>query len=101
MSHSKRHPPVSGLEDRLRLALSCPLCHCCGEKRHDDGIPCVSCETTRREALEEARSVIEGHIKKLRTFKLARNTYVPAIVRELEIVSEKLKTLEGKARGQG
>ena len=39
----------------------CPLCHCCGEKRHDGGIPCVSCETTRREALEEAVKVIHAY----------------------------------------
>ena len=53
------------------------------------------------EALEEARSVIKGHIKKLRTFRLGRNTYVPAIVRELEIISEKLETLKGEARDAG
>ena len=29
--------------------LDCPLCHCCGEKRHDGGDPCVSCESTARE----------------------------------------------------
>ena len=27
----------------------CDLCHCCGEKRHDGGDPCVSCESTARE----------------------------------------------------
>ena len=27
----------------------CDLCHCCGEKRHDGGDPCVSCEATARE----------------------------------------------------
>ena len=58
-------------------------------------------EQAVREALEAACAVIEGHITELRTFKLARTTYVPAIVRELEIVSEKLKALEGEARGQG
>lgn len=29
--------------------LACSLCHCCGEKRHDGGDPCVSCEATARE----------------------------------------------------
>ena len=37
--------------------------------------------------------------KELRTFKLARNTYVPAIVRELEIINEKLMTLMKGAAG--
>ena len=32
----------------------CDLCHCCGEKRHDGGDPCVSCESTAR-APPEAR----------------------------------------------
>ena len=61
---------------------------------------CYECAPAAiREALEEARSVIKGHIKELRTFKLARNTYVPAIVRELEIINEKLMTLmKGAAR---
>jgi len=27
----------------------CDLCHCCGEKRHDDDEPCVSCASTARE----------------------------------------------------
>jgi hypothetical protein len=27
----------------------CDLCHCCGEKRHDGGDPCVSCDSTARE----------------------------------------------------
>jgi len=29
--------------------LDCPLCHCCGEKRHDGGDPCVACESVARE----------------------------------------------------
>ena len=65
---------------------------------YEDICICDEIMAAVREALEKARSVIEGHIKELRTFKLARNTYVPAIVRELEIVSEKLKTLEGEIR---
>ena len=59
---------------------------------------CFIVASATGEALEVTRSVIEGRIKELRTFKLARNTYVPAIVRELEIVSEKLETLKGAAR---
>lgn len=58
---------------------------------------CYECAPAAvREVLEEARLVIDGRIKELRTFKLGRNTYVPAIVRELEIVDEKLKTLKGE-----
>ena len=29
--------------EAARLDWSCPLCHCCREKRHDGGDPCVSC----------------------------------------------------------
>ena len=31
---------------------ACPLCHCCGERRHDGAEPCVSCETAVAEAIE-------------------------------------------------
>ena len=37
---------------------ACPLCHCCGEKRHDGDDPCVSCAATRNEALEMAEKAI-------------------------------------------
>ena len=37
-----------------QAAWSCPLCHCCGEKRHDGGDPCVACTVTRNEVLEPA-----------------------------------------------
>ena len=72
----------------------------CWRTHHAEGL-CYECTPAAiREALEVTRSVIEGRIKELRTFKLARNTYVPAIVRELEIVSEKLETLKGEARDE-
>lgn len=39
----------------------CPLCHCCGEKRHDGDGPCISCATTQREALAEAEKIAREH----------------------------------------
>ena len=33
---------------------ACPLCHCCGEVRHDGGDPCVSCAAARAEGAREA-----------------------------------------------
>ena len=59
---------------------------------HEDIVAAV------REALEEARSVITGHIEVLRLFRFERSAYIPAIVRELEIVSQKLKVLKGATR---
>ena len=43
--------------------LDCPLCHCCGEKRHDGGDPCVSCESTAREREAEVweEAAIRAH----------------------------------------
>jgi len=42
----------------------CDLCHCCGEKRHDGGDPCVSCESTAR---EREAAVWEAAAKKIPT----------------------------------
>ena len=50
-----------------------------------------------REALENACSVIDGHIKELRLFQRGSRT-VSVIVQELEIVREKIKTLRGEAQ---
>ena len=47
---------VEALETEAQWA--CPLCHCCGEKRHDGDDPCVSCAATRNEALEMAEKAI-------------------------------------------
>jgi len=45
----------------------CDLCHCCGEKRHDGGDPCVSCESTAREreaaVWEEAAKIADGFVE--------------------------------------
>ena len=49
---------------RERAHWRCDLCHCCGEKRHDGGDPCVSCESTAREreaaVWEEAAKIVDG-----------------------------------------
>ena len=62
------HPDAACDCDRIAAAVrealeteaqwACPLCHCCGEKRHDGDDPCVSCAATRNEALEMAEKAI-------------------------------------------
>ena len=42
-----------------RLDWSCPLCHCCGEKRHDGDDPCISCKTAVEAALEQAAQIVD------------------------------------------
>ena len=43
--------------EAAQLDWSCPLCHCCGEKRHDGDDPCVSCKTAVEAFRERAAMV--------------------------------------------
>lgn len=41
--------------------LHCDLCHCCGERRHDDDDPCVSCARVMADAVaKERESLLAG-----------------------------------------
>ena len=40
---------IEAAVEKARAEAACHLCHCCGEKRHDDIDPCVSCEAARAE----------------------------------------------------
>ena len=44
--------------EAARLDWSCPLCHCCGEKRHDGDDPCVSCKTAVEAFRERAEHAL-------------------------------------------
>ena len=47
--------------EAARLDWSCPLCHCCGEKRHDGDDPCVSCQTAVEAFREKAKQICEQY----------------------------------------
>ena len=49
--------------EAAQLDWSCPLCHCCGEKRHDEGDPCVSCATAVEAATLEERQRIVVYLR--------------------------------------
>lgn len=56
-------------EERGRLQVElCSLCHCCGERRHDGGDPCVSCA----EAEERGRRGRDSEVASLRSLLLTR-----------------------------
>ena len=42
-----------------RLDWACPLCHCCGEKRHDGDDPCVSCQSAVEAERERVAQIVD------------------------------------------
>ena len=57
--------------EAAQLDWSCPLCHCCGEKRHDEGDPCVSCAT----AVEAFRERLSLSFRELHEAAKAYNDF--------------------------
>ena len=70
--------------EAARLDWSCPLCHCCGEKRHDGDDPCVSCATAVEAFRERALDWLAHRCEYAPPCGICKYCLVAAAIRALE-----------------